>query len=109
MPVDLRNLSIAELKRIKRHNQQELKKEYSQYKKKQKLIDDIKKIEKVREKLNPTPTPNPNPIPNSYPPKSKNLRSIFRSVSKIKQYHPILLLIFAKLLNELLKIMIKEL
>ena len=55
MPTDLRNLFIAELKRIKLDNQQELKKEYSQYKKKQKLIADINKIQKVREKLNPKP------------------------------------------------------
>ena len=56
MTTDLRNLSIAELKIIKRDNQQKLKKEYSKYKKKQKLIDDIKKIQKVREKINPKPT-----------------------------------------------------
>ena len=46
MTTNLNNISIAELKRIKRNNQQKLKKEYSQYKKKQKLIDDIKKIQK---------------------------------------------------------------
>ena len=56
MSTDLRNLSVAELKKIKRDNQQKLKKEYSKYKKKQKLIDDIKKIQKVREKINPKPT-----------------------------------------------------
>ena len=56
MSTDLRNLSIAELKTIKRDNQQILKKEYSRYKKKQKLIADIKKIQKVREKLKPKPT-----------------------------------------------------
>ena len=50
MSTDLKNLSITELKRIKRDNQQKLKKEYSQYKKKQRLIDDIKKI------LNTKPT-----------------------------------------------------
>ena len=44
MSTDLRNLSVAELKKIKRDNQQKLKKEYSKYKKKQKLIADIKKI-----------------------------------------------------------------
>ena len=47
MSTDFRNLSIAELRKVKRYNQQKLKKEYSQYKKKQKLIPDIKKIEKV--------------------------------------------------------------
>ena len=83
MPTDLRNLSIAELKTIKRDNQQKLKKDYSQYKKKQKLIDDIKKIEKVREKKSTT-NQNPNTL------RSKHLRSIFRSVSKIKQFPLIL-------------------
>ena len=62
MSTDLRNLSIVELKKIKRDNQQKLKKEYSKYKKKQKLIDDIKKIEKVREKINPNSKPKPTKI-----------------------------------------------
>ena len=44
MATDLRNLSIEELKKIKRLNQQKLKKEYSRYKKKQKSFADIKKI-----------------------------------------------------------------
>ena len=104
MTTDLRNLSIAELKIIKRDNQQKLKKEYSKYKKKQKLIADIKKIKKKQEK-NTILSPNPNP----HPLKSKHLRSIFRSVSRIKQFPLILLLIFAKLLKELLRNMIKEL
>ena len=102
MTTDLRNLSIAELKIIKRDNQQKLKKEYSKYKKKQKLIADIKKIKKKQEK-NTILSPNPNPL------KSKHSRSIFRSVSRIKQFPLILLLIFAKLLKELLRNMIKEL
>ena len=51
MTTDLRNLSIAELKIIKRDNQQKLKKEYSKYKKKQKLIADIKKISKSKRKI----------------------------------------------------------
>ena len=38
MDNDLKNLSIGELKKIKRLNKQKLKKEYSRYKKKQKLI-----------------------------------------------------------------------
>ena len=59
MSTDLKNLSVAELKSIKRDNQQKLKKEYSKYKKKQKLIDDIKKIQKVREKINPNSKPKP--------------------------------------------------
>ena len=63
MTTDLRNLSIAELKIIKRDNQQKLKKEYSKYKKKQKLIADIKKMKKkAREKYNPEPKPKPTKI-----------------------------------------------
>ena len=90
MPVDLRNLSIAELKRTKRHNQQELKKEYSQYKKKQKLIDDIKKIEKVREKLNPKHKPKPKPKPNSKlkPTKIKKFEEYFQECIKNKTIPP---------------------
>ena len=45
---DLSNLSIAELKKIKKDNKQKLKEEY-----KQKLINDIKKIQKAREKIKP--------------------------------------------------------
>ena len=37
---------------MKRDNQNKLKKEYSRYKKKQKLIADIKKVKKAREKYN---------------------------------------------------------
>ena len=59
MTTDLSNLSIAELKRIKKDNQQKLKKEYSEYK--QKLIDDIKKIQKVRDKINSKPKPKSKP------------------------------------------------
>ena len=62
MTTDLRNLSIAELKIIKRNNQQKLKKEYSKYKKKQKLIADIAKLKKVREKINPNSKPKPDKI-----------------------------------------------
>ena len=54
MSTDLRNLCIAELKKIKKDNQPKLKKEYSQYKKKQKLIADIKNLQKEREKLTPS-------------------------------------------------------
>ena len=57
MNTDLKNLSISELKKIKRDNQQKLKKEYSKLKKKHKLIDDIKKLQKVREKINNKPKP----------------------------------------------------
>ena len=100
MPTDLRNLSIAELKKIKRDNQQELKKEYSQYKKKQKLIADIKKIEKVREKIKLSPNPKPTRI--------KTFEEYYQECIKNKTIPPIFLLIFVKLLSELLKNMIKE-
>ena len=62
MTTDLRNLSIAELKSIKIDNQQKLKKEYSKYNKKQKLIADIKKIKKAIEKYNPNSKPKPDKI-----------------------------------------------
>ena len=52
MSTDLRNLSISELKRIKRDIQKQLKDDYN---KKQKLIADINKLEKLREKINPKP------------------------------------------------------
>ena len=52
MNADLNNLSISELKKIKKDNQEKLKKEYQIFKKKQKLIEDIKKIQKTREKIN---------------------------------------------------------
>ena len=84
------------LRTIKRDNQQKLKKEYSKYKKKQKLIADIKKIQKVRENLKPNPL-NPN-----------HLGTIFRNVSKTKQFPPMLPLIFVKLLSELSRSMTKE-
>ena len=97
MSTDLRNLSVAELKKIKRDNQQKLKKEYSKYKKKQKLIDDIKKIQKVREKINPKPT------------KIKTFEDYFQECIKNKTIPPDTPLIFAKLLSELLRKMTKEL
>ena len=101
MATDLKNISIAELKKIKRLNQQKLKKEYLRYKKKQKLIADIKKIKKQEKNIIP--------IPNLNLLKLKHLRTTFRSVSRIKQFPLILLLIFAKLLSELLRNMIEEL
>ena len=52
MSTDLRNLSISELKRIKRHLQKKIKEDYN---KKQKLIADINKLEKLREKNNLKP------------------------------------------------------
>ena len=54
MATDLSNLSIAELKKIKKDNKQKLKEEY-----KQKLINDIKKIQELREKIKPKPKPKP--------------------------------------------------
>ena len=59
MPTNLTNLSIKELKKIKKLNQQKLKKEYSKKIKKQKLIDDIKKIRKMRERIKNKPKPKP--------------------------------------------------
>ena len=55
MSTDLNNLSISELKKIKKDEQQKLKKEYSQYNKKQKLINDIMKIQQTRNKIKPRP------------------------------------------------------
>ena len=52
MTTDLNNLSIDELEKIKKDNKQKFKEEY-----KQKLIDDIKKIQKAREKIKPKPKP----------------------------------------------------
>ena len=86
MTTDLSNLSIAELKKIKRNNQQKLKKEYLEYKKK--LIDDIRKTQKVRDKINSKTKPKPKPKPKIYlnlnpnlnPLKSKHLKSIFKIV-----------------------------
>ena len=46
MATDLSNLSIAELKQIKKDSKQKLKEEY-----KQKLIDDINKLQKARDKI----------------------------------------------------------
>ena len=59
MTTDLSNLSIAELKKIKRNNQQKLEKEYLEYK--QKLIDDINKIQELREKIKHKTKPKPKP------------------------------------------------
>ena len=59
MAADLNNLSISELKKIKKDNQQKLKKEYEELKKKQKLIEEIIKIQKTREKINKNQKPKP--------------------------------------------------
>ena len=52
MSTDLRNLPISELKRIKRDVQKQLKEDYNR---KQNLIADTNKLEKLREKINPKP------------------------------------------------------
>ena len=57
MYTNLNNLSIFELKKIKKDEQQKLKQEFSQYKKKQKLINDIMKIQQTRNKIKPQPKP----------------------------------------------------
>ena len=60
MATDLSNLSIAELKQIKKDNKQKLKEEY-----KQKLIDDINKLQKARDKIKSKLKPKSKPKPNS--------------------------------------------
>ena len=101
MSTDLRNLSIVELKKIKRDNQQKLKKVYSKYKKKQKLIADIAKLKKVREKINPNSIPKPDKI--------KTFEDYFQECIKNKTIPFIPHLIFAKLLSEHLRNMAKDL
>ena len=66
MNADLNNFSISELKKIKKDNQQKLKKEYLKIKKKQKLIEDIKKLQKTREKINTKQTTKPKPKPKPF-------------------------------------------
>ena len=67
MSSDLENLSISEFKKIKKDNKQKLKKEYHNLIKKQKLIDDIKKIQKARKQINnPKPNPKPKPKPKTF-------------------------------------------
>ena len=57
MTTDLSNLSISELKKIKKRWTTKLKKEYCQYKKEQKLITDIMKIQQTQNKIKPPPKP----------------------------------------------------
>lgn len=52
MEGDLNNLSISELKKIKKEEKKKLQKEYQK-----KLIKDIKKIQKAREKINKSQKP----------------------------------------------------
>ena len=80
MTADLSNLSIAELKKIKRNNQQKLKKEYLEYK--QKLIDDINKIQELREKIKPKTKPKPKPT------KTKTFEEYFQECIKNKTIPP---------------------
>ena len=96
MATDLNNLSISELKKIKKDIKKEIKADY-----KQKLIDDINKLQKVRDKINQNQNQNQNQNP-------KHLKSISRSVSRIKQFRLIHLLICAKHLRELSRNMTKE-
>ena len=97
----LNNLSISELKKIKKDNQQKLKKEYEELKKKQKLIEEIIKIQKTREKINKNQNPNQNQ-------KSRHLMIISKSVLKIKKFLQIPLPICEKHLKEQLGNIIKE-
>ena len=55
MSAYLINLSKSEIKRIKRDRPKVLEKKHSEYKKKQKLIDDIKKNKQSNRNIN-TPT-----------------------------------------------------
>ena len=106
MDAYLNNLSISEFKKIKKDNQQKLKKEYEELKKKQKLIEEIIKIQKTREKINKNQKPNPNQNQNQK--KSKHLRIISKSVLKIKKFLQILLPICEKHLKEQLGNITKE-
>ena len=54
MATDLTNLSISELKKIKKNIKKEIKADY-----KKKLIDDINKLKKVRAKIKSKPKPKP--------------------------------------------------
>ena len=56
MATDLNNLSISELKKIKKDIKKEIKADY-----KKKLIDDINKLQKVRDKIKSKPKSKPKP------------------------------------------------
>ena len=83
MDTDLSKLSIAELKRIKKDNKQKLEKEY-----KQKLIDDIKKIQELREKIKPKPKPKPKPKSKPNPKTIKTFEEYFQDCIKNKTIPP---------------------
>ena len=80
MANNLKNLSIKELKNIKRLNQHKLK-EYLRYKKKQKLIADIKKIKKIRERIKIQTKPKPKT-------KTKTFDEYFKECIKNKTIPP---------------------
>ena len=90
MSANLNNLSIEELKKIKKDNQQKLKKEYSEYKKKQELIADINKLQKAREKikLNPKIKINNKPKPKPKSTKAKTFDEYFQDCIKNKTIPP---------------------
>ena len=104
MATDLNNLSISELKKIKKDNQQKLKKEYEELKKKQKLIEDIIKIQKTREKINKNQKPKPQPKPK----KIKTFEDYFQECIKNKKIPPDTPPICEKHLKEQLGNMNKE-
>ena len=88
MDAYLNNLSISELKKIKKDNQQKLKKEYEELKKKQKLIEEIIKIQKTREKINKNQKPNPQPQPKPKPKKIKTFEDYLQECIKNKKIPP---------------------
>ena len=104
MATDLNNLSISELKKIKKDNHQKLKKEYEELKKKQKLIEDIIKIQKTREKINK----NQKPLPQPKPKKIKTFEDYFQECIKNKKIPPDTPPICEKHLKEQLGNMNKE-
>ena len=61
MAANLNNLSIRELEKIKKDNKQKLKEEY-----KKKLIDDINKIQKARDKIKSKPKPKSKSKPKTF-------------------------------------------
>ena len=88
MFVNLNNLSIEELKKIKKDNQQKLKKEYSEYKKKQELITDINKLQKAREKIKQNPKIKINNKPKPKSTKAKTFDEYFQDCIKNKTIPP---------------------
>ena len=110
MDANLNNLSISELKKIKKDNQQKLKKEYEELKKKQKLIEEIIKIQKTREKINKNQKPNPQPQRKQKPKpkKIKTFEDYFQECIKNKKIPPDTPPICEKHLKEQLGNMNKE-